>query len=92
MTQKNSAPTTFIANSDVSDSAENKQNGLTAEYSGKPFTYEGLPAGTYTLRLIGNDSSKSDPLTITVEEPKPSGTGGKTRRHKRRPCKRTRKH
>jgi len=25
------------------------------------------------LRLIGDDSSESDPLTITVEEPKSSG-------------------
>lgn len=92
MTQKNSAPMTFIANTDVNPDAEDVENGLTAEYSDKPFTYEGLPAGTYTLRLIGNDSSESDPLTITVEEPKASGRGGKTRRHKRRPCKRTRKH
>ena len=81
----------IIANSDVNDAAKNVQNGLNTEYSGKPFIYEGLPAGTYTLRLIGNDSSESDPLTFTVE-PKSSGKGGKTRGHKRRASKRTRKH
>ena len=81
----------IIANSDVNDAAKNVQNGLNTEYSGKPFTYKGLPAGTYTLRLIGNDSSESDPLTFTVK-PKSSGKGGKTRGHKRRASKRTRKH
>jgi hypothetical protein len=83
---------TMIVNSDVNDSAENKPNGLIKTTHGSaPFSYENLPAGKYVLRLIGN-STESEPLTITVEEPKPSGRGGKTRRHKRRACKRTRRH
>ena len=81
----------MIANSDINEKAENVKNGLTSEYSGKTFAYEGLPSGTYVLQLIGDDSSKSEPLTITVE-PKSSGKGGKTRGHKRRASKRTRKH
>lgn len=83
----------IIANSDVNAKAADVKNGLTSEYIGKPFIYnEELQPGTYVLQLIGDDSSKSDPLTFTVEEPKSSGSGGKTRRYKRRPCKRTRKH
>jgi hypothetical protein len=80
----------IIANSDINESAENKENGLNAEYSGIPFTYDNLPPGKYVLRLI-EGSTESEPLTITVE-PKSSGKGGKTRGHKRRASKRTRKH
>lgn len=84
----------MIANSDANNEALDTINGLIKETHGSaPFVYNNLPPGTYVLRLIGDDSSDSDPLTITVEEPKSSGRGGKTRGHKRRPCKRrTRNH
>jgi len=83
---------TIIANSDANESAEDVKNGLIKKTHGvEPFTYEKLPPGIYVLRLIGDDSSQSDPLMITVEEPNPN-VGGKTRGHKRRACKRTRKH